>query len=170
MLGKFWIGLWYVFLPLLIQYKWTFFLCTKSYVNKCLSYSSIRWCQFTYCLAWHSCVSVLSITLLFHIFTSNEYLYKNGGGIECDEILNIIGWAEQYFFRFFRVINTRCSHCCEKTLLKTIPSQNVFENCKAYQFKIFCIILSKASVTIGTLAQEMKTVIAFFVYLLTMNF
>ena len=123
MLVRFWIGLWYVFLPLLMQYKWTFFLCTKSYVNKCLSYSSIRWCQFTHCLAWHSCVSVLSIVLLFHVFTSNEHLFKNGG-IECDEILSIMGWAEQYFFRFFRVINTRCSHCCEKTLLKRIQNNS----------------------------------------------
>ena len=50
MLVKFWTGLWYLFLSLLMQYKWSFFLCTKSYINKCLSYSSIRWYQFTYCL------------------------------------------------------------------------------------------------------------------------
>ena len=50
MLVRFLTGLWYLFLHLLMQYKWSFFLCTKSYINKCLSYSSIRWCQFTYCL------------------------------------------------------------------------------------------------------------------------
>ena len=50
MLVRFWIGLEYLFLPLLMQYKWTFFLCTRSYVNKCLLYSLIHWSQFTYCL------------------------------------------------------------------------------------------------------------------------
>ena len=35
---------------------------------------------------------------------------------------------------------------------------------QAYQFKILCLILSKASVTIRTLARKMKTIMAFFVY------
>ena len=87
-LVRFLIGLWDVFLPLLIQYKWTFFLCT-TYINISLSYSPIHSCQFTF-FSWHSCVSILSKVLLFHAFINNGNVLKNGG-VECDEICKHYG-------------------------------------------------------------------------------
>ena len=81
MLVRFWIGLWYLFLSLLMQYKCTFFLCCKSYVNKF---------GILLAISWLSCVSVSSIVLLFHAFISNGNLFKNGA-VECDEICKHYG-------------------------------------------------------------------------------
>ena len=92
------------------------------------------------------------------------------------KFVSIMGWTglKQYFFRFFRVTKTHDALTFVKKVYwkeyKTIPSQNVFENCQAYQFKILCTILSEASVTIGTLARKMKTLTACFDYLLTKYF
>ena len=98
----------------------TFFLCT-TYINICLSYSSIHWCQFTF-FSWHYCASILSKVLLFHAFINNGNLLKNRG-VEC---VSIMGWTrlKQHFFRFFRVINTQWSHFCEKSLLKRIQNNS----------------------------------------------
>ena len=103
-----------------MQYKLTFFLYT-AYINICLSYSSIHWCQFTF-FSWHSCASILSKVLLFHAFINNGNLLKNRG-VEC---VSIMGWTrlKQHFFRFFRVINTQWSHFCEKSLLKRIQNNS----------------------------------------------
>ena len=87
-LVRFLIGLWDVFLPLLMQYKWIFFLCT-TYINICLSYSPTHSCQFTF-FSWHSCVSILSKVLLCHAFINNGNLVKNGG-VECEEICKHYG-------------------------------------------------------------------------------
>ena len=120
MFGRFLIGLLHLFLPLLMRYKLTFFLYT-AYINICLSYSSIHWCQFTF-FSWHSCASILSKVLLFHAFINNGNLPKNRG-VEC---VSIMGWTrlKQYFFRFFRVKNTQWSHFCEKSLLKRIQNNS----------------------------------------------
>ena len=72
-----------------MQYKWTFLLCTKTYVNKC--YRIPRYADVNLLIvSWHSCVRVLSIVLLFHAFISNEDLFKNGA-VECDKICKHYG-------------------------------------------------------------------------------
>ena len=92
-MGKFWIGLWYLFLPLLMQYKWTFFLCTKS------SYSSILYLFSLGILA----SAFLSIVLLFHTFINNGNMFKNGA-VECDEIYKHYGMnrINTIYFKVFQ--------------------------------------------------------------------
>ena len=54
-------------------------------------------------VSWHSCVSILSIVLLLHVFINNGNLFKNVA-VECDEICKHYGmnWTCNFFLGFSR--------------------------------------------------------------------
>ena len=68
-------------------------------------------------------ILALTIFLLFHAFINNGNLFKNGV-VECDKICKHYGMKKTLFFSFFRVMNTRCSYRCEKTLFERIQNNS----------------------------------------------
>ena len=86
--------------------------------------------------------------------------------------INTEYWPEhsfkQCFFRFFRIINRRCSDYGERFFKKNtkqfqVKKSSKVKSIKAYQYKMICIIFSKASVAIGILLQKKIIFLTFFV-------
>ena len=70
------------------------------------------------------------------------------------------------FFQVFKIINRRCSDYGERFFKKNTKQFLVKKSSrtiKAYQYKIICIIFSKASVAIGILLQKKIIFLTFFV-------
>ena len=79
----------------------------------------------------------MSIFLLFHAFINNGNLFKNGAA-ECDKICKHYEMNKTIFLNFLGYWTHDALTVVKKLYLKeykTIPSQNVFENCQTISSK-----------------------------------